>query len=88
MCSHTPGNYRPVQIWFDANGHIKTPHRIHAAYQPETWYDMAVDIAAAKQAYRLALNGKDISGWLHSVSPAWHRSNVWCSAPAPTVGLT
>jgi hypothetical protein len=64
VCSHTPGNYRPVQIWFDANGHIKTPHRIHAAYQPETWYDMAVDIATAKQAYRLALNGKDISGWL------------------------
>ena len=44
VCGRTPGNYRPVLVSFGPNGRIGTPHRIHAAYQPETWYDMAVDI--------------------------------------------
>jgi hypothetical protein len=70
--SRTPGRYRPVQIWFDANGHIKTPHGILAPYQPDTWHCMVVDIDTAKQAYRVVLDGKEASRWLNFILPPYH----------------
>ncbi|MBM4144342.1 MAG: glycoside hydrolase family 43 protein [Lentisphaerae bacterium] len=69
VCSRTPGNYRPVLVSLGPNGRIGTPHRIHAAYQPETWYDMAIAVDTERQAYRLFLDGKEISDWLSLGQP-------------------
>jgi hypothetical protein len=74
--SRTPGRYRPVQLWLDANGHIKTPHGILAPYQPDAWHSMTVDIDTAKQAYRIALDGKEASGWLPFILPSRHEQRT------------
>jgi hypothetical protein len=67
--SRTPGNYRPVLISLGPNSRIHTTDRIHAAYRPDTWYDMVVDIDTTRQAYQLTLDGKEISGWLSLGQP-------------------
>ncbi len=70
--SQTPGRCRPVQLWLDANGHLKTPHGILASYCADAWHCLAVDIDTAKQAYRVALDGREVSGWLPFLTPPYH----------------
>ena len=85
--SQTPGNYRPVRIWLGPNGRINTPHGIFAVYRPDTWYDLTVDVDTTQQAYRLALDGKEISGWLRFDPPHVHSVERLVFRTGPYRGL-